>query len=192
MTKNAHSSENVKICAAALRLAAAKGWEQATLDAIAKGAKLSLAKLKQRFVALPDIAALIVAEITREALAAAKPAGSAHDVLFDLLMSRFEIMQKNRKAILSIADAARRDVKLSRALARASLQSAYALIDAAKIPAPPRPLLALGLSAVHGWAFLVWRRDDSRDMAKTMAALDRGLRLAGKAAGICSINRACS
>ncbi len=182
MTKSKAQTENAKICASALRLAAAQGWENVTLDAVAKGAKISSTIIKKRFAAPHELVAVIVEEISREALAVAgKPSGTAHDILFDLLMVRFDVLQKNRNAILSIAEAARRDVALSRALTRAVLNGLYSVIDVAALNTPPRPVLAAGLSAVYGWAFLAWRRDESRDMAKTMAALDRGLRLAGKA-----------
>jgi len=176
------SAENPRIVKAALRLAA-KGWAHVTIDAVAREAKIPATKLKQRFALPSDIAALIVAETSHEAvIAAGKPTGPAHDILFDLLMTRFDILQKIRSAILNISDAARRDCGLSRILAKAALNSAYAFADASKITAPPRHVLALGIAAIHGWAFIVWRKDESHDMAKTMAALDRALRLAGKTA----------
>ena len=117
-------------------------------------------------------------------MAAGKVTGTPHDVLFDLLMSRFDVLQKHRKAILSMAEAARQDRGLSCALGRATLSGLYRLIDAAQLDSPSRPVLAAGLGAVYGWAFFVWRRDDSRDMAKTMAAIDRALRLSGKAVSL--------
>ncbi len=185
MTKTKTQTENAKISAAALHLAATQGWENVTLDAVARGAKISPALFKKRFVEPHELAAVIVKEISREALAdAGKPSGAAHDIFFDLLMARFDVLQKNRKAILSIAEAARCDLALSRSLTREVLNGLYSVIDVAALHAPPRPVLAAGLSAVYGWAFLAWRRDESRDMAKTMAALDRGLRLAGKAMGV--------
>ena len=181
-------SENEKILAAVLRLAT-KGWTHVTIDAVAREAKIPAAKFKQRFTSPNDIAAFIVAQITQQTISSAgKPTGSAHDILFDILMARFDIMQKNRHAILNIAEAAKRDCALSRVLAKVSLDSAYTFADASKITSPPRPVLALGIAAIHAWAFIAWRRDHSRDMAKTMAALDRGLRLAGKAAGLLKQN----
>jgi hypothetical protein len=57
-----------------------------------------------------------------------------------------------------------------------------ATAEAARLVTPPRPVLAGGLSAVYAWAFLAWRKDKTRDMAKTMAALDKALRMAGKTA----------
>jgi AcrR family transcriptional regulator len=174
-------TQNAKIAAAALRLAAARGWENVTFDALAKAAKISPAILKKHFASPNDIIPVVIEEITRETLASAgKTRGSPRDVMFDLLMSRFDVLQKNRKAVLSITETARRDHSLACVLARAVLKSIGTTIDAAKIETPPRSVLIAGASAVYAWAFLAWRRDKTRDMSKTMAALDRALRLAGK------------
>ena len=46
-------------------------------------------------------------------------------------------------------------------------------------------LRAKGLALVYGEAFRVWLGDDSKDMAKTMAALDRALRRAERIVCLC-------
>jgi len=178
------STENTRICTSALRLIAARGWGKTTLAIVAKGAKIPEASFKKRFASMNDVIPVIAAEIDREAIAACGIiSGAPHDRLFDLLMARFDILQLNRKAIETMAEAARRDGALSCALARAAMASAWRLTDAAHLDAPPpRPVIAAGLIAVYAYAFFAWRRDESRDMAKTMAALDRALRWAGKAA----------
>jgi len=185
MPKTASTTDNAKISAAALRLASAKGWQSLTLDAVAKTAKIPLATLKKRFNAPSELAPIIAEEIDHMAFAhTGKPTGTPHDILFDLLMARFDILQKNRQAILSMAEAARTDRALSCALARAITDGAYRLIDAANLKTSSRLVLALGLMAVYSWAFYAWRKDKSPDMAKTMAALDRALRLANKVSEI--------
>ena len=184
MPAHPKTSENAKIAVAVLKLAGTKGWAHVSLDSVAKTAKISAAKLKHTLTSLYDLIPLLVETLDHEAWGGVRsPSGAPRDVLFDLLMARFDVLQKHRKAILSIADAARGDRALSCALLRAGGKSLYRLIEVAKLKeAPPRPLLAAGLAVVYGWAFFVWRGDTSRDMAKTMAALDRALRGAGKAA----------
>jgi AcrR family transcriptional regulator len=176
-----HADHDSKIALAALRLAD-KGWSKVTLEAVAKAANIKPADLKQRFATPAKLAGVIAAEIDREAFAGAKPAGTPHDILFDLLMARFDMLQKHRRAIVNMAEAARTDRSLSCALAAATLDGIYRLIAASKLTKPARPVLALGLTGIYGWAFFHWQRDESRDMAKTMAALDRALRLTDKAA----------
>jgi len=176
------AAENAEISAAALRCAALSGWEKVTLEMVAKAAKMPVAALKRKFAAPVELVPVIAEQIDREAFSAAgEMSGTAHDVLFDLLMARFDLMQKNRKAILSIGDAARRNRILARALICANLDGVYRVIDQAKLAAPPRPILAIGIAAIYGTAFFAWRKDESRDMAKTMAALDRALRWAEQA-----------
>ena len=181
MSKHKHTLDNSKISQTALRLAASKGWSQVTLEAVAKAAKIPIAGLKTRFRIPADLMPVIAEAIDREAFAAAgQISGTPQDMLFDLLMARFDVLQRNRKAILSMAEAARQDRRLSCALTRATVSGVYRLIDAAKLKTLPRPILAAGLGAMYGWVFFVWNRDNSRDMAKTMAAVDRGLRLCSK------------
>jgi AcrR family transcriptional regulator len=183
MPKAKPLNENAKIAAVALRVAASQGWESVTLDKIAKAAHISVATLKARFKSTTNLVPVLAEEIDREAFASTGTAGAVHDRLFDLLMARFDVLQKHRQAIQSMAKAARHDRALSLALSRATLDGVYRLIEAAQIKdkTPSRPVMAVGLAAIYGWAFCVWMRDNSRDMAKTMAALDRGLRWSGKA-----------
>ncbi len=181
MPTKAASFNHTKIAVAALRLASTKSWAHVTLDDIAKAAKVPAAAFKNRFTMTAHLIPIIAAEIDREAFAGQKFSGAPHDILFDIFMARFDVMQKHRNAIEGIADAARQDRALSWALASATMDGAYLIIDRAKFKKPARPMLALGLFCVYSWAFFAWRRDTSRDMAKTMAALDRALRLAGKA-----------
>jgi AcrR family transcriptional regulator len=182
MFKTAPKADNAKIASAALLLAT-RGWANVTLDAVARKTKIPLGTLKKRFVSSVNLVPVIAEEIDRTCFAiTGKPTGAPHDVLFDLLMARFDLLQKHRLAILAMSEAARRDKKLACALGKATLDSIYRLIAAARLDAPPRPILAAGLVVIYGWTFCAWRGDKSRDMAKTMATLDRALRWAGKAA----------
>jgi AcrR family transcriptional regulator len=182
MRKTKTSTDDARIVAAALSIVGGSGWEALTIAAIAKTAKIPAAALQSRFAKPNDLVALIAAEIDREAFASLDSAhGTAHDRLFDLLMARFDILQKHRSAILSMAKAARRDPALSRALASATIEGTYRMIEKSELTLPPRPALALGIGAIYAYAFVVWRKDDSRDMARTMAAVDRALRWADKA-----------
>jgi len=181
MIRKKQPLHDAKIASAALKLAASRGWKSVTLEAIAKSTKLPSSILKARFASPYDLVPLISAEIDREAFAhLSKMSGTPHDQLFDVLMARFDILQKYRKAILSMAETARTDRPLSCALGRTTLDGLYRVIDLVDITTPPRPILAAGLGAIYSWAFVIWCKDNSRDMAKTMAAVDRGLRLTEK------------
>ena len=172
---------------AALRLAARQGWRAIGLGAIAAEAGLPL---DQAYAACPSKLAILAAfhrRIDRAALGgpAIESDASARDRLFDMLMRRFDALQPHKAAL--------------RAILRDSLGDPAALLDA---PAVLRSmgwmLEAAGISAA-GWRgglrtqllaglyLLVLRdflEDDSADLAKTMAALDRRLRRAQSFLGI--------
>jgi AcrR family transcriptional regulator len=182
MPKAPAKTDTVKITEATFRLAAADGWTNLTLEAIAKEAKLAPASFKKRFSSTYDLIPILVDEVTDQALASAEGAqGAPHDIVFDLMMARFDVLQKYREGVLAIAEEAQWDRTLASALTRGVFDSMIATIDAANLELPSRPATAVGLSAAYGWAFLAWRSDTSSDMSRTMAALDKALRLAGKA-----------
>lgn len=173
-----------KLCAALLRLAATRHWGTLTLDIMARAAKVPVATVTKRFADKTALLRVLAAYIDDEAIGrSGKLSGTVHDCLFDLLMARFDVMQEHRKAILALARAIKSDKIALRVCLPVPMASACRLLDAAKVESKlPRPVTAAGLMAVCAWAFCVWQKDDSRDMAKTMAALDHGLRIAGKTA----------
>ena len=182
MTSRPKKTDDAKICEAALHLAATKGWHGVTVEAVAKAAKVSPPALKRRFSSPCDVIPLIVGHITQRSLASVPgDVKNPRDALFDAVMSRFDVLQENRKAILAIARDARRDPALARVLAASAIKGMGETLEAVGLNAPPESLRAAGLGAVYAWAFVVWSRDESRDMAKTMAALDKALRLGDRA-----------
>ncbi|MDD4617457.1 MAG: hypothetical protein PHW76_10220 [Alphaproteobacteria bacterium] len=179
--KGGSQGECARICAAVLKIAGEGGWSSVTLDNVAKGARVTLASVKKRAKTPNELVPLIVDGMTLEALAeTASPSGDAHDALFELMMARFDVLQEHRAGVLAIADAARRDGALAVALGRAVFRSMSKTVEAAHFDLPSPPIMAAALAAVYGWAFFAWRRDKTLDMSKTMAALDRALKLVGK------------
>jgi AcrR family transcriptional regulator len=176
-----------KICAAALRLAAARGWENVTLEQIAKAAKIPLPPLKALFADSNAILPLIVRHISAETFKACdKPDHNAppHDRLFDVMMARFDRLQQSRKAVLSIAAFARREPRSAVILFQAQIEAmrstlAFTGFASGKACATLAPLAVWG---IHFAAFRAWQHDETLDMSKTMAALDWYLRYAGRAA----------
>ena len=182
MSKPSFDAIDRTLSAAALRLAASKGWEETSLEDIARSAKIPLTKLKTRFKTSSDLVPVIAKVLDREAFQGKKFSGAPRDKLFDILMARFDVLQKHKAAILSMAAAAKGNRKLFCVLAQTMIEGCYRIVDTAKLDRPRRPILVLGLMALYSSVFWVWCQDKSRDMAKTMAALDRALRLSDKAA----------
>ncbi len=171
-----------RIIAAALRLAEARGWRDLSLGEIAGEASVPLAELSRTFRSKADILAAFSHEID-EAVLDKFPAPTAdvpRDRLFDVLLTRFEIMQPYKAAIRRIRDDLGTSFGEALAQLRPAIQSQYWMLAAAGISGEGGTgmLRVQGLSGVYRRAFAVWLEDNDPGMARTMAALDRRLRRA--------------
>jgi AcrR family transcriptional regulator len=182
--KSASGSEK-KICDAALKLATSQSWDKVTLEQIAKAAKVPLPQLQKIFAdtnaILPTIIRLIDAE-TADSVGKPNAKAPPRDRLFEVMMARFDVLQAHRKAITGIMAAARRNPRMLRYVAPAQWQSMRHMLALAGIkPGDGKePIVVAGLLAIYGLTLCAWRKDDSIDMARTMAMLDRCLRHAGR------------
>ena len=177
------------MCLAVLKLAAERGWNGVTLDLVAKAAKVSLAHIKKNFKTANDLLPVIVRYVTDEvASAIGKPdrKASPHDQLFDVMMARFDVLQKHRAGILAITKAMRRDPAMFCILIPAQRQEMRRMLDLAGIEqvGPVRLAAPAGLWVIYMVTLRIWQGDETIDMAKTMAGLDRALRFTGRAAEI--------
>jgi AcrR family transcriptional regulator len=163
----------------ALELAAQKGWAEIGFEDIAAASGHDLADLRERFADKTDIIAAFGRRLDRKALeSAASGADMSHrDRLFDLLMERFDGLNEQRGGIVSFVNTIRCDPKqimiglphLARSMAR--------MLDAAGIEADGviGAVKVAGLTMLYLKTLRIWAEDDSADLGKTMAALDRNL-----------------
>ncbi len=173
-------SKRSKAVRAALDLAATRGWGDIGLADIAQAANLDLADLRCEFSCKSDILRALQAEIDAEVLARVRPAGDAQsprDRLFDILMTRLELMQPYKPALRRISAYLRCRPGEASALLCTSLASQYWMLAGAgaKLNGPGGALRVAGLTAVYGKVFQVWLDDPSPSLDKTMAALDQRL-----------------
>jgi AcrR family transcriptional regulator len=169
-----------RIIAAALRLAETRGWRELSLGEIAREAGIPLAVLRSTFQSKGQILAAFSRAIDQAVLEkfAAPGADAARDRLFDVLITRFEIMQPYKAAIRRI----RADLGSSFGEAlgqlRPALKSQYWMLAAAGLSGEGgRGFLRVqGLLAIYAWVLPIWLDDDDPGLARTMAALDRRLR----------------
>ena len=166
-----------KLADAALRLLAKRPWQDLTLAAAAKSARIPLADLLQIAPSKPRLFGLILRRIGA-AVAARHEADSseAHDRLFDVAMAWFDALAKHKKAVRSLYEGLRRDPLSLVAAKNDILEAAHWLMVLAEADSGPAlSLRALGFAAVLGHAVPAWL-DDGPDLAKTMARLDADLR----------------
>ena len=168
-----------RLIAAALTLAARQGWRRIGLNDIAAEAGLKLHEVYALHRSKGAILRAFTRRIDRAVLEGAAPdsGDNPRERLFDILMRRFEALKPHREAI--------------RAIARDSLGDPHAILRLPALRLSMRWMLeAAGIStegcagrivvglvlALHLSMLRTFLADDSPDLAKTMAALDQGLR----------------
>lgn len=172
----------------ALELAAIKGWAQTSLHDIAAAAGLTLAAMHSTY---PSKTAIVAAYTTRVDEAVLNDIDSdladksSRERLFDVLMKRFDAMNPHKEAVRSILRASTSDVE---ALARGPLslyRSMRWMMEAANIPSSGvrGQLRIKGLALIYLAVLRTWFNDDSEDMSRTMASLDRQLNRADRLLG---------
>ena len=150
------------------------------LTDIAQAANLDLADLRREFSCKSDIIRAFQKEVDAEVLSRARPAGEAQsprDRLFDVIMTRFEVMQPYKPALKRISSYLCCRPGEAAPLLCGSLVSQYWMLagSGAKLDGPGGALRVAGLAAIYGKVFQVWLDDASPSLDKTMAALDQRL-----------------
>ena len=170
-----------KIIDAALRLAATSGWSGLSLGQIAQEAGIGLGEFRKEFSSKADILAAYTRMVDDAVLAkvgAADATLSARDRLFDVLMTRFELMAPQRQGLRRIASDLRSHPGESLAQFGVAARSIYWMLAAAGIDAEGSrgALRVPGVMSIYARAFDIWLEDDDAGLARTMAALDSRLR----------------
>ncbi|MGE3474570.1 MAG: hypothetical protein AB7H70_02055 [Rhodospirillaceae bacterium] len=169
-----------RIVDAGLAEAAALGWRNVSMSAVAVRAGLPLATV---LLAAPTRAHLVAKIFDRldarmlTGLTARDDADSVRDRLFEIAMKRFDAMNANRNGMRAVVTGARFDPPaVGVALCRADRSAAMMLAAAGVSPDGLFGYARIqGLKMVLACALKAWIDDDSADLAKTMAALDRAL-----------------
>ena len=170
-----------KIIAATLKMATTHPWPEISLDNIAEAVKLKPSELKQHFASKLAILDGFNRQIDEQVAAAFGDASedeSVRDQLFDILMSRFDALQPQKKAVKAIL---RKTVPFDPKASLCGLGAVMRSMGSALNLLGIRSKTPLGcikiraLAAVYLRSFKIWLEDESADMAKTMAILDDGL-----------------
>jgi AcrR family transcriptional regulator len=166
--------------AALLRMVAAGGWRDLSYADIAKDAGLSLAAAYQAYPSKAAILTGIGRDIDARLFASLEEDpldGSAKDRLFDLLMRRFDALNEHRAAYAALAWELPRTPLEAGCLLFQLRRSLANMLEAAGLSASGlRGAFRIeGLGALYAAALRVWLKDESADLSKTMAELDKRL-----------------
>lgn len=171
------------IAAAALELAASKGWRNVSLHDIAGKAGVSLSELYKRHLSREAILDSFVRAIDEEILAGMEKEdadASPRDRLFEILMRRFDALSPYKKGIAAVLrDAVCDPVAMGFGLRRYLLSMAWMLEGAGVSTSGLHGALRVkGLAVVYFAVLQVWFADETEDQGQTMAALDTWLKRA--------------
>jgi len=175
------TSTRGKIIDAALKLAVDHGWSGLSLDRIANEAGIGLNDFRKEFSSKAEILAAFARAVDDAVLRQVDPADAdvaPRDRLFDVLMTRFELMGPYKAGLKNIRDDLRFRPGDGTAQLGVAARSLYWMMVAAGIDAEgSRGMVRIpGLMGVYGRAFDVWLEDDDPGLARTMATLDSRLR----------------
>jgi AcrR family transcriptional regulator len=169
-----------KIAAAGIKLAGERGWRSLSLADIALEADVTLSELSRYYSCRPDILDGFERMIDRRMLAGAA-AGDVDDKprdrLFDIIMERLDALVPYREGVRRIARELPFDPASGLVLAFALPRSVAWMFAGARIaldgPTTPARLLVLG--GVYMSTVRVFLKEESEELSKTMAHLDRQL-----------------
>jgi AcrR family transcriptional regulator len=170
-----------RVIEATLALVVARGWRNVSLAAVAEEAGIPILQVYRLFPSRTAILCGLSRRVDEAVLAEPldmEAEEKPRDRLFDLLMRRFDALMPYRTALEALRRDVRADPLTSLALGGALLHSMRLMLEAAGIGCQGiggviavKLTAAAYLAAAHTWA-----RDESPDLAPTMASLDRRLR----------------
>lgn len=180
MTNRDDASE--ELLDAAWALIEIRGWRTLSLAEIASEAQIPLSETCRAFPTKIHLLVALVARTDRLVLeqGVADDCETIHDRLFDVLMRRFDALTPHRHAIRSMMSELPTSPSSLLALSTRLTTSMAWMIEAAGLSSAGLSglLRTQGLAAVYLQGLRVWVDDDSADLARTMAALDKNLRRA--------------
>lgn len=168
---------------AALTLAETKGWRDLSMAEIAEAAGVPLAEALKVTPSKTAILSAFSQKIDAQVLNDVEDeAGDepARDRLFDVLMSRYDLLWTYRPALRAILGDLPTDPGALVGAMSPALESVQWMLEAADIDTSGvrGALRVRAIGVIYAANLRVWLNEESKDMAKTMADLDRRLRRA--------------
>jgi AcrR family transcriptional regulator len=175
------SADPDRIIDAMLALLAAEGWRRVSLAAVAEEAGLSVLQVHRLFPSRTAVLCGFFRRVDEAVLGVPLDVEAderPRDRVFDLLMRRFDALQPYRASLAALRRDLPGDPLGALALGGALLCSMRLTLETAGIACSGiGGILAVKLTAASYLAAVhAWSRDESPDLALTMAALDRRLR----------------
>ncbi|MCB9965243.1 MAG: TetR family transcriptional regulator [Rhodospirillales bacterium] len=175
-TKKELTKEDLAV--SAVSLAGDLGWSQVRFQDLAREADISLSEVARMF---DDKSCLLVTygryldRRTLEETGEIDRDSSPRERLFDILMTRFDVLNEQRAGVVSVLESFKIDPKQVLISLPHLSRSMMWMLEAAGIGTDGlRGLLKIaGLKLIYLKVLKTWKEDDGPDMPKTMAELDQ-------------------
>ena len=170
-----------KVIQASLSLAAVEAWGDITIYKIAQKADLDQADVHALFedknAILAAYGAQVDAQVSDNLEGQLSADDSDRDRLFDVLMERFDILNENRDAVMSILNTLTLDPKQAVLSLPYLCQSLNKMLVIANIDTGDfkGAVKVAALVALYLKVLKTWIKDESADLSATMASLDQAL-----------------
>ncbi len=184
--KSKDSDIQQKIVVAALDLAVEQGWEYTTLRDIAERSGLKPAELYDVIDDKSDVLVLLGRMIDRRVLAelAVGEDDTPRERLFDILMDRYEVLNDYREGLIAILESFKYDPKQLVLSMPHICRSMSWMLECAGVETSgiKGAIKVAGLTGLYLKVLRTWKEDESADLSKVMAALDKALERAERTA----------
>ena len=174
----------IKLAKATLLILDKKSWDSIELDEIYKKFKINKKNLHKKITNKLDLLRNINRYFDLQLRKASDNIDQSNhkDMIFEVIMMRFDIFQDYRKSIINVFDFLKRRPQELVSLLPSFVESIIVMANLAKIPINGLKgnIKIKVLLIVYLLSFLVWKKDKSKSLEKTMTSLDKSLDRAGK------------
>ena len=169
-----------KIAQQTLQVLRKKSWSLFSLEQILKKVKVKKTNIKTKFDLLKIISKYVdylLIDKTKDL-----ENSTTKDMLFEVLMARFDILEENRKAFIEIYNILKKNPKQFLKLLPTFLESMIITAELSKynVNGLKGAVRLKGLMLIYFITFFQWVDDKDYSLEKTMTALDKNLDQAEK------------
>jgi len=157
-----------------------KSWNSFSLEQILKNVKVKKHNIKTKFDLLKSISKYVDYLLINKAKSLEN--SSTKDMLFEVLMARFDLLEVNRKAFLEIYKILKKNPQQFIKLLPTFLESMIitAELSKYKVNGLKGTIRLKGLMIIYFVTFFQWMNDKNSSLEKTMTSLDKNLDQAEK------------
>ena len=167
------NKKQIKLAEKTLNLLSKKSWNFISVNEVLKGYKNLPKAINNKNDLLRNINRYVdhLLKIETKSL----DYSTQKDMLFEVIMLRFDILQKYRKSFIKIYDSFKSNPQKSLIFIPSFLESMLLSADIAKINSNGLKgrMIIKGLFIIYIATFFVWKDDNTKSIEKTMTSLDK-------------------